>query len=74
MVFSAHRSTQMHHLLQLAAIVIALLMLFCLQLSFGRPAPSVTGPVCRVISGVGPGTGPGGPHGGTPIAGPHKMG
>ncbi|TKW28456.1 hypothetical protein SEVIR_3G324400v4 [Setaria viridis] len=64
MVFSAHRSTQMHHLLQLAAIVIALLMLFCLQLSFGRPAPS----------GVGPGTGPGGPHGGTPIAGPHKMG
>ncbi|RCV18599.1 hypothetical protein SETIT_3G314200v2 [Setaria italica] len=38
MVFSAHRSTQMHHLLQLAAIVIALLMLFCLQLSFGSGA------------------------------------
>lgn len=27
-----------------------------------------------LLQGVGPGTGPGGPHGGTPIAGPHKMG
>ncbi|RCV18597.1 hypothetical protein SETIT_3G314000v2 [Setaria italica] len=44
MVFSAHISTQMHHLLQLAAIVIALLMLFCLQLSFGRPGPPGAGP------------------------------
>ncbi|CAM0148968.1 unnamed protein product [Urochloa decumbens] len=57
MAFSGPRSNQGHRLLQLAAIIIALLLLFCVQLSFGRqkggagpdPMPPVVDPPPNMI-------------------------